>query len=73
MLRLLTTLALVMSCVLARAARNDGASYLIPQIAVGEHFSTVFSISGAVNAEGCDPLVRRNGGTKDQMRIRRTE
>jgi hypothetical protein len=65
MLRLLTTLALVMSCVLARAARNDGASYLIPQIAVGEHFSTVFSISGALTAEGFDPLVRRNGGTGD--------
>ena len=66
MLRLLTALVLVMSFVWAHAAaRSDDANSLTPQISVGEHFSNVFSIAVAINAEGFDVLARRNGGTAD--------
>jgi len=65
MLRLLTALLLAMSCICAHAAGKTDTNYLIPSIAVGEHFSNVFSIAVAINSEGFDTLVRRNSGTAD--------
>ena len=65
MLRLFVGLVLVMNYFCAHAASNGDANCLIPQISVGDHFSNVFSIAVAINAEGFDVLARRNGGTGD--------
>jgi hypothetical protein len=70
MLRLLTVLILAMSCVLAHAAGKADTNYFIPQMSVGEHFSNAFSIAVAINAEGFDAVVRRNGGTADYTLMR---
>jgi len=65
MLRLLTALVLAMSCIWVLAANKSDTNYLIPSIAVGEHFSNAFSIAVAIRAEGFDAVVRRNSGTAD--------
>lgn len=65
MLRMLTALVLIMNYVCVYASRNGDANCLIPQIAVGEHFSNTFSIASSTSADGFDSAVRRNGGTAD--------
>lgn len=39
--------------------------YLTPHLKIGQSYSNVFAIAHAVNAEGYDEYVRRNGGSAD--------
>jgi hypothetical protein len=64
-LRVILFLTTPMLFFLTDANAASGTAMLVPRFAPGQTYSNVFSIMHALNADGYDEYVRRNGGSAD--------